>query len=261
MGTTDEGRDKVTLEHIHVAGLPVAKADIVRALDELWNDARTSRPRVYVLVNAFSATLRRQPAYGALLLSRAETVPLADGTPLLLGAILTGQGRIGRCPGPDLMEAAAARAGADGTSFYLLGGGDGVVRELAAALSERYPGLRVAGVATPPFGDWSDEQSALMVDTATASGADVVWLGVSAPKQEIWASQWASRIGRPVVCVGAAFDFLSRRKARAPRWMRAIGLEWLFRLVSEPRRLWKRYIVGNAMFLWDLVRWGRNPAH
>lgn len=251
----------MTLEHIHVAGLPVVKADVARALDALWDDARACRPRVYALVNGFSATLRREPAYRALLLA-ADTVPLADGTPMTVGALLTGQGRISRCPGADLLEAAAARAAAaDGTSFYLLGGGGGVASELATRLSDRHPGLRIAGHATPPFGDWSDEESARLADAVVASEADIVWLGVSAPKQEIWAARWAPRMGLPVVCVGAAFDFLSGRKPRAPRWMRGIGLEWLFRLLSEPRRVWKRYLVGNAVFVLDLLRWGRRPVH
>ncbi len=250
----------MTLERVHVAGLPVARTGIEGVLDELCADARARRARIYALVNGHSATLRREPAYGAVL-SAAATVPLADGAPVVLGAWLTGQGRIGRCPGPDLMEAAAARAAGDGTSFYLLGGGEGVAAALAAALTDRHPGLRIAGVVTPPFGEWSDEESALMADAAAVSGASIVWLGVSAPKQEIWAARWAPRIGRPVVCVGAAFDFLSGRKARAPRWMRSVGLEWLFRLLGEPRRLWKRYLVGNAVFIVDLLRWGRRPAH
>jgi N-acetylglucosaminyldiphosphoundecaprenol N-acetyl-beta-D-mannosaminyltransferase len=146
-------------------------------------------------------------------------------------------------------------------SFYLLGGGEGVVEALAAGLTTRHPGLRIAGLGTPPFGAWSDEDSADMAAAAAASGADIVWVGVSAPKQEIWAVRWASTIGHPVVCVGAAFDFLSGRKARAPRWMRTAGLEWLFRLASEPRRVWKRYLIGNAVFMVDLVRYWDRGAH
>jgi N-acetylglucosaminyldiphosphoundecaprenol N-acetyl-beta-D-mannosaminyltransferase len=245
---------------MNVAGLPVAKTDGAQVLDWLWDDALTHRHRVYALLNGQSATLRRRPAYNAVLRSTA-TVPVADGAALVFGARFTGQGPIGRYPGPDLMEVSAERAASDGTSFFLLGGAPGVADALAGALVARHPGLRIAGASTPPFGAWSDGESLAMCAAIRESRADIVWLGVSAPKQEIWAHRWREEIGRPIVCVGAAFDFLSGNKPRAPRWMRAIGMEWLFRLVSEPRRVWKRYLVGNIVFLWDLLRFGRRPAH
>lgn len=244
------------MERLHVAGLPVTRADVTEVLDALWRDANAHEPRVYALVNGHSATLRRVAGYLDAL-EAPLTAPLVDGAPVALGVWLTGQGRTARCPGPDLLEAAAARASRDGASFYLLGGAPGVAEALGDCLTTRHPGLRIAGTATPSFDDWSDAESACMADAAAASGASIVWLGVSAPKQEIWAASWAQRVGRPVVCVGAAFDFLSGRKPRAPSWMRAAGLEWLFRLLSEPRRVWKRYLVGNAVFLWDLLRFGR----
>lgn len=242
----------------YIAGLPVVVGGVPAAVSGLFADAGARAARVYVLVNAYSATLRRDPAYASVLAS-PDIVPLADGTPLTTGAFLTGQGKIGRCPGPDLMEAAAARAAEDGTSFFLLGGGPGVAEALAEALAARHTGLCIAGTLAPPFGEWSDAGSQAMCAAIRDSGADVVWLGVSAPKQEIWAHRWRVEVGRPIVCVGAAFDFLSGTKARAPRWMRAIGMEWLFRLISEPRRVWRRYLGGNAVFLFDLVRWGRRP--
>jgi len=247
------------LQRLSVAGLPVIRADVGSALNLLWSDVAGRCPRVYVLVNGHSATLRRQPTYAAVLRSEAA-VPLPDGVPMTLGAWLTGQGRIGRCPGPDFFEASAERAAGDGTSFFLLGGGPGVADELARALSGRHPGLSIAGTAAPPFGEWADAQSRDLVLAARSSGADIVWLGVSAPKQEVWALRWRKELGRPVVCVGAAFDSLSGRKPRAPAWMRRAGLEWLFRLASEPGRLWKRYLVGNAVFLADLVHYGRRLA-
>lgn len=237
-----------------VAGLPVSEADVDQALALLWKDIEQRVPRVYVLVNAYSATLRRQAEYAAVL-SHDAVVPLADGASLALGAALVGRERIGRCPGPDLFEQASQRAALDGRRFYLLGGAEGVVDELTAALGERFPGIQIVGTATPPFGVWTDELSRGLVERVRESEADVLWLGVSAPKQEVWALRWHVDVGRPIVCVGAAFDFVSGRKPRAPLWMRRIGAEWLFRLLSEPRRLLWRYLGGNAMFLCDLVRY------
>lgn len=242
----------------YVAGLPVTSANVDQAVDLLWDSVEKGLPRVYVLVNAYSATLRRRSEYAAVLRDDAVT-PLADGASLTAGAILVGRGEIGRCPGPDLFERAALRAAGDGTSFYLLGGGEGVVDELAATLQARFPGLRIAGAATPPYGVWTDEQHRALVEQVRASDADILWMGVSAPKQETWAVRWHEDVGRPIVCVGAAFDFLSGRKARAPLWMRRIGAEWLFRLLSEPRRLLWRYLAGNTVFLVDLIHF-RNKA-
>lgn len=248
------------MERLHVAGLPTIRADVDVARSLLWEDCTAHRPNVYVLVNGYSARLRRQARYAAVL-EDTQVVPLPDGIPMTLGARLTCQGDVFRCPGADLMEAAAALAAADGMRFFLLGGGPGTAEALRATLEQRHPGLNVAGVMTPPFGDWSDEASREMVAAIARSSCDVVWVGVSAPKQETWACRWIAEIGRPIVCVGAAFDFLSGGKRRAPSWMRRFGLEWLFRLLSEPRRLGSRYLVGNAVFVGDLVRyWNRAPS-
>jgi N-acetylglucosaminyldiphosphoundecaprenol N-acetyl-beta-D-mannosaminyltransferase len=255
-------RPATSLERAFVAGLPVIRGRPDSILELLWRDAYDAVPHVYMLVNAHSATLRRtNPAYADALLQSDGVVPVPDGASIALGARLIRQGGLQRFPGPDLMEQAAARAGGDGTGFYLLGGGPKVADQLAEALRTRHPGLCVCGVNTPPFGDWSDEESREMVDRIRAANPAIVWIGVSAPKQEVWALRWCKDIHRPIVCVGAAFDYLSGTKRRAPQWMRQAGLEWLFRLGSEPQRLWRRYIVGNPVFLADLVRYrGRAPV-
>jgi len=250
----------MTSENLHVAGLRTTRVDLEAARELLWNDARLRRARVYVLVNGYSATLRRHHDAYASLLEQDAVVPLSDGAAITLGARLAGAGRSPRCPGPDLLERAARVAAGDGTAFFLLGGDVGVAEQLAEELRKRYPGLRIAGAATPPFGKWSEAESRKLVGLVAKSDADILWLGVSAPNQEIWSVAWHESIGRPIVCVGAAFDFLSGRKPRAPRWIRQIGLEWLFRLASEPGRLWRRDLVGYAVFLADVLRYGRRPV-
>ncbi len=166
----------------------------------------------------------------------------------------------GRAPGPDLLEALSSRAASGGFPVFFLGGREGVVDELADALRRRYPGLVVAGTATPPFGEWSDETSRDLVRQVKESGARLLWLGVSAPKQEIWARRWLDELDMPVLCVGAAFDFSAGRVRRAPVWMRRSGFEWVHRLATEPRRMWRRYLLGNPLFVADVIRWWRRPA-
>lgn len=244
-----------------MAGLPVLPVDVEGALDLIWTDAAEGCGRTYVLVNGYSAQLRRgSQEYTRLLGEHDAVVPLPDGAPLAFGARLLGRKGFPRCPGPDLMEAAAERASLDSKRLYLLGGLQGVADTLADSLKQRFDGLQVAGTQSPPLGEWPDTLSHRLIEDVRTAGADILFLGVSAPKQEVWAHNHAGRLGIPVVCVGAAFDFLSGGKARAPRWMRTIGLEWVFRLVSEPRRLWKRYLFGNAVFVAAFLRHGgRQP--
>lgn len=245
----------------YVAGLPVTPAGLDDAAALICEDARERLGRVYVLLNGHSAKLRRSDrSYAQLLADPVRVVGLADGASVSAAARLLGHGDIGRAPGPDLIEACCSRCAEQGIPVFLLGGAEGVAATLAESLEARHPGLHVAGTATPPFGEWPAEASEAMVAAVVESGAGVVWLGVSAPKQEVWAHRNIDRIGVPVVCVGAAFDFNTGAKPRAPEWMRRAGIEWVYRLITEPRRLWKRYLVGNTLFVADVVRYRRRAA-
>ena len=244
-----------------VAGIPLACVDVARAVDAVIDGLAARSLKVHVLVNAHSAKLRREsPEYASLLADTDRCVNLPDGASVTYAARLLGYGDIGRCPGPDLMEAICARAAAGGIGVFFLGGAEGVAKQLAQSLKERHQGLIVAGTATPPFGEWPEEESHRLVRAVKDSGARILFMGVSAPKQEIWAYEHLDQLNMPIVCVGAAFDFAIGRKSRAPRWMRRMGLEWVHRLVTEPGRMWKRYLVGNTQFVWDVIRFGRKLA-
>jgi len=251
----------MTPRHVHVAGLPIVPATVQAATEMALADADAGRTRMYVFVNAHSAKLRREhPAYDCVLADTQRAVALADGRSISWAARMLGHGDIGTVPGPDLLEELSARTASGGIPVFFLGGQEGVAQELAAALCRRYPGILVAGTATPPFGDWSDETSRELVRQVKESGARFLWLGVSAPKQEIWAHRWLDELGMPVLCVGAAFDFSAGRVRRAPVWMRRAGFEWVHRLATEPRRMWRRYLLGNPVFVADVIRWWRRPA-
>ncbi len=244
-----------------VIGLDVRCADTGIAARLATHDGQGRTARSYVLVNAHSAKLRREsPAYARLLADTERVVNLPDGASVTFAARLLGYGDIGRCPGPDLMEAVCARAAEERIPIFLLGGAEGVADALAEALRARHSGLVVAGTATPPFGEWSKEVNRRLVAAVRDSGARILFMGVSAPKQEIWAYEHLDELQMPIVCVGAAFDFGTGRRKRAPEWMRRCGLEWLHRFLSEPRRMWRRYVIGNTLFVWDVIRYGRRPA-
>jgi N-acetylglucosaminyldiphosphoundecaprenol N-acetyl-beta-D-mannosaminyltransferase len=148
----------------------------------------------------------------------------------------------------DLMSSTGGRL-----SHYFFGGGPGVTDELVARLKARFPELDVAGHHEPPFGIGIDDATS-DVDRIVRSGANVIWVGLGHPKQELWMRRHRDRFAGMLLGVGAAFDFHSGRKKEAPRWMKSAGLQWLHRLVKEPRRLWRRYFVGNTRFLWLLLR-------
>lgn len=165
-----------------------------------------------------------------------------DGMAIVWLMKLRGLRRVERVYGPDLLLAACARSLERGWSHYFYGGAPGVAERLAERLGERFPGLRVAGACSPPFRPLTPEEDGAIVEQINAQNPDVVWVGISTPKQERWMAEHVGRLNAPVLLgVGAAFDFLAGVKRQAPRWMQRSGLEWLFRLASEPRRLWPRY--------------------
>jgi N-acetylglucosaminyldiphosphoundecaprenol N-acetyl-beta-D-mannosaminyltransferase len=134
--------------------------------------------------------------------------------------------------------------------IYLIGGRPDTLEKLRLELLKEFPALKIAGTCSPPFRPLTDAETTAIIDEINASGARTVWVGLGCPTQETWMSMQKGKIHAVMFGVGAAFDFHARTTPRAPKWMQQKGLEWLFRLCSEPRRLWKRYFVTNSLFLW-----------
>jgi N-acetylglucosaminyldiphosphoundecaprenol N-acetyl-beta-D-mannosaminyltransferase len=160
-----------------------------------------------------------------------------------------------RVCGPDFMPALIRRGIPLGRSHFFYGGAPGVAVELARRLAEANPGLRVAGTICPPFRALTPEEEAPLLAEINAARPDYVWVGLGAPKQDLWVAAHRGQLdAAALLAVGAAFDFHAGRKRRAPRWMQRTGTEWLFRLLMEPRRLAGRYTVVNARFLWLVLK-------
>jgi N-acetylglucosaminyldiphosphoundecaprenol N-acetyl-beta-D-mannosaminyltransferase len=154
-----------------------------------------------------------------------------------------------RVYGPNLMLRVCERAASEGLAVYLFGSGRDVVDRLAANLSARFPRLRVAGAEPSSFRTLSEEERDALAGRIRASGAGIVFVGLGCPRQETWAYEMRDRLGVPVLAVGAAFDFHAGTLAQAPDWMQDRSLEWLYRLLREPRRLWKRYLGLGPRFI------------
>jgi N-acetylglucosaminyldiphosphoundecaprenol N-acetyl-beta-D-mannosaminyltransferase len=184
------------------------------------------------------------------------TLAVPDGQPLVWALRLLGHGRATRVYGPDLMAHYCAHAASTGTPIYLYGGrSEQALELLEARLGERFPGLRIAGAWSPPFRPLSPEEQAWVVEQIDGSGAQVVWVGTGQPKQELWMSEMRAHLAAPLlVGVGAAFDFHAGIVSQAPGWMQRNGLEWLYRLTREPKRLWRRYLTQNPRFVVGFAR-------
>jgi N-acetylglucosaminyldiphosphoundecaprenol N-acetyl-beta-D-mannosaminyltransferase len=176
-----------------------------------------------------------------------------DGMPLVWLGRWRGHRQITRVYGPDLMLAVCDAGRAAGLTHYFYGGVPGVAEELRARLTARFPGLRVVGTGTPPFRPLTAGETAALQAEVTRTRPDVLWVGLSTPKQERFMAAHAATLDAGLlVGVGAAFDFHSGHVRQAPRWIQRSGGEWLFRLCHEPRRLGPRYLKANPRFLWCL---------
>ncbi len=187
---------------------------------------------------------RADPAFRAILNDSWLTTP--DGMPL----VWLGPPGVERVYGPDLLLAVCEAGRATGLTHYFYGGNPGVADELSSRLTDRFPGLAVVGTFTPPFRPLNAAETAALRTDVARTRPDVIWVGLGTPKQERFMAEFAPQLAAGVLIgVGAAFDFHSGRVRQAPRWMQRSGLEWLFRLGSEPRRLGPRYLKTNPLFV------------
>jgi N-acetylglucosaminyldiphosphoundecaprenol N-acetyl-beta-D-mannosaminyltransferase len=233
----------------NVLGTGVSALSLTEARD-LILAARGQKQLGYVCcATAYNANLARsRPALRAHYNRSLLTTP--DGMPLVWLGRWHGHKRTTRVYGPDLLEAVCAAGRAVGLRHFFYGGDVGVAEQLKDRLIARFPGLTVVGTFTPPFRELDTGELADLRARVTAAQPDVIWIGLSSPKQELFMATHAATLDAGMLIgVGAAFDFLSGRVPQAPRWMQRSGLEWLHRLATDPRRLWRRYLVHNPMFV------------
>ncbi|PYQ15544.1 MAG: glycosyltransferase [Acidobacteria bacterium] len=236
-------------ERFEVLGMRIDAVDPERALSRIegWLAGRERRYLCAANVHAVMEALRDDPLR-SVYEEAGLTVP--DGMPLVWLGRLKGHRHVRRVYGPDLVLKLCERAARHGYRCYFYGGADGVAAGLAVEMSRRFPGLPVAGTGAPPFRPPAPEEEAAAADRINATRPDIVFVGLGCPKQEKWMAAHRDRLAASVlVGVGAAFDFHTGRVPQAPRWMMGAGLEWLFRLYQEPRRLWRRYLIYNPLFV------------
>ena len=252
-------------ETVPVVGIPLALTDYDGTLD--WIDATVlSGDRGYVCVCNVHALMAaaEDPELRDALLGSSINVP--DGQPLVWALAALGHRLEDRVYGPELMTRSCARSVDSGQRLYLYGGrNQGALVQLALNLRRSFPGIKIVGGYSPPHRPLTEAEGDDVVEQINRSRADVVWVGIGVPKQEKWMAEMRPRLDAPVLIgVGAAFDFHAGLVPQAPSWMQGRGLEWVFRLAQEPRRLWRRYTRYNPRFVRDfgrqLIAHGRQRA-
>jgi N-acetylglucosaminyldiphosphoundecaprenol N-acetyl-beta-D-mannosaminyltransferase len=234
---------------VSVLGVPIAALDLKRAADqvEAWiaEDART-----YVTVTGVHGVMESEDDPAVKTIHRRAGMCVPDGMPMVWVGRLYGHREMRRVYGPDLMLEISRRSVDKGYTHYYFGGKAGVPERLATRLTERFEGLRVVGTRSPPFRamtPWEEDDLRREIE---ALRPDVLWVGLSTPKQEKWMAAHVGKLDvKVMIGVGAAFDMHAGLLRQAPAWMQATGTEWFFRLCMEPRRLWKRYLNNNPRFM------------
>jgi N-acetylglucosaminyldiphosphoundecaprenol N-acetyl-beta-D-mannosaminyltransferase len=252
MGTVKEVETEAIFPpRYSIAGIRVSAATYASATRGIIAAARDGRSALVAATSVHGLTLGvKDRVFGRQLDSFDMLTP--DGQPVRWGLNLLHHVRLtDRVYGPTLMLEVCRAAAREGVGVYLYGARPDVLDQLVQRLPKLVPGLKVAGYRSPPFRDLSAEEDASDVEAMLSSGAGIVLVGLGCPRQERWAYGHRDRLPMAVVCVGAAFDFHAGALRQAPGWMQARGLEWLFRLMVEPRRLWRRYtsIVPFYLFL------------
>lgn len=246
--TQDERRSVIS-----VIGSHIDAVNWSQALARIHNWSATRQSRYVCICNVHSVVTARHDENFARVIRDAD-MATPDGAPVAWMMRRSGVAGQQRINGPDLMWRYFAEAANRNESIYLYGGQRSTLDLLQRKIVEQFPGLNIAGAYSPPFRPLSEEEDAAVIEAINASGAHTLWVSLGCPKQENWMAANRGRINAVMIGVGAAFDYHAGTIRRAPVWMQRNGLEWLHRLCSEPRRLWKRYLVTNTIFIYYAAR-------
>ena len=238
-----------------ILDVPVAVTDYAAALDVMDRLVET-RERGYVCAAPVHALMVAKEDPEMLAALRGATLVVPDGMPLVWAANSLGEQLEDRVYGPELMLRYSDRCAERGHRVWLYGGRDqGSLVQLALSMRRRHPGIKIVGGYSPPFRPLTGEEEDALVDQINDGKPDVLWVGIGVPKQEKWMARMRDRLEVPVMCgVGAAFDFHAGRVPQAPGWMQEHGLEWIYRIAQEPRRLLPRYLYTNPRFVFAFAR-------
>jgi N-acetylglucosaminyldiphosphoundecaprenol N-acetyl-beta-D-mannosaminyltransferase len=236
-------------KRINILGVGLSAINLDLALAAI-DSALTRKSKGYVCVTGVHGVMEAQQDENFRAILNHSFLNTPDGMPMVWLGRLNGASEMDRVYGPDLMLLVCELSRKKGYTHFLYGGAPGVAGELQRKLEAKFPGIKFVGTYTPPFRALNADEETALIRTVAEKKPDIFWVGLSTPKQEKFMAQFHDKLDATLFFgVGAAFDFHAGRVRQAPRWMQRSGLEWLFRLCSEPRRLWRRYLRNNPLFL------------
>lgn len=239
--------------YANVLGVAVSAVNMESAIIAC-EELIANRRRGYISVTGVHGVMEAQADHELRRILNASFLCVPDGMPTVWIGRLQGHQSMRRVYGPDFMLEFCRRSVERGYRHFLYGGKDGVAQELRKELQRRFPGLQVVGSYTPPFRRLTLDEERELTTAIEDCQPDVIWVGLSTPKQERFMAQFIGRLNtKLMVGVGAAFDLHTGQMKDAPEWIKVAGLQWLHRLVQEPRRLWRRYLINNPKFLFNIA--------
>ncbi len=241
-------------EQTNILGVPIAVVNTPMVIEQVATCIATSTTGNYLCATGVHGVMESVRDEAVRKAHNQAWACVPDGMPLTWVGRLRGYRHMNRVYGPDLMLGLLERAACAGWTHFFYGGAAGVAGDLAERMQKRFPGLRVAGTYCPPFRSLTSEERTDVLAQINKVAPDIVWIGLSTPKQEMLMADFSPDIrAKLMIGVGAAFDFHTGRLRQAPHWIQRIGMEWCFRLCMEPRRLTGRYLRNNPAFLWLLA--------
>ncbi len=242
------------IPRFNVLGVSVSAMDLRIATDAILEAAR-ARQKGYICVTGVHGVTEAQNDADFRRILNASFLNTTDGMPLVWLGRHHVKREVQRVYGPDLMCEVFAATQTVNFKHFFYGGAPGVAQELKVKLEARFPGVQIAGTFTPPFRPLNSEEKNALAAQVAAAKPDMMWIGLSTPKQERFMAEYLPQLDVTLMAgVGAAFDFHSGRARQAPRWIQRSGFEWFYRMCCEPRRLARRYLVNNPLFLWRIAR-------
>jgi N-acetylglucosaminyldiphosphoundecaprenol N-acetyl-beta-D-mannosaminyltransferase len=231
---------------VHVVNIP----EVLRQIDLVIKN----KEKGYITVTGVHGIMESQRNDLIRAVHNHSFLTVPDGMPLVYIGRMKGHSAISRCYGPDLMKAVMKASVSGEYTHYFLGGNEGVANDLKKNMEKTYPGIKIVGTYTPPFRPMNKQEKNELIAILKELKPHIVWVGLSTPKQELFMREYLSLLDTNVMIgVGAAFDIHTGRLSSAPPLMQKLALEWLYRLIKEPSRLWRRYLINNPLFIWNFL--------
>lgn len=223
--------------------------------DKLVSSFELHSNSAYVTVNNVHTVIEAVKNNKYRIVLNNSLLSLPDGKPLSIIAKLKGDRNINRIFGPTFMELAIEWGQNKGLKHYFFGGSESTIKEMINVIKHRFPDAIIAGYYSPPYKEkFSESESNYFIEIMNKSNANIFWIGLGAPKQEIWIYEYYKQLNHGIMIgIGAGFDYLAGNVQHAPIWMKNASLEWLYRLIQEPKRLWKRYLITNTLFIYYII--------